>query len=619
MPATTTHDATSHEILELLRRHEPVRRSLSQGGVLHIDRDLPFLLVHRRPEDRPDAGTSRLVSGEAAYLLARAGEWAEVEALVPRIAEAGATAYGAFIVLEVWSGADPESHRFTLFAPDGPAPETVDRFEEALGGLRTLRPGIEMQVERSDRRHPPDLPPLLSVRESWEAGVLVLGLEIPPLYRDPETGDPFPPFLRELQHHLSRALRQGLYEFTRVQTTCRVRNPLALGTRTLPDAVWEVDRELVKMERTFSLLLLTSPANQGQAWQRFEASGFDRNPEFHYRLLPMDPALLKRRLFALEMERIDDPAIADLFQDKREELDTQLTMLWERDTPRFRPSSMRLYGTVDDELHALARSLLDEVQVPRRAADRQVDAHAFRDAAVAELAHYRERYPGLDRKVQIRTDLTGLMVSEGNLLIGETLMLDPSRVEALIHHEVGTHVLTYVNGAAQPLEQLSLGLADYDELQEGLAVLSEYLVGGLNALRMRLLAARVLAARSVEEGGEFVDTFRLLTREYGYTPGGAWHITTRVHTCGGFTRDFIYLRGLVELMEHLRGGGELEPLYVGKIARKHIPVIEELRHREVLHDPPLLPRFLDDPEARDRLAAVRDGISLTQMVSPENA
>jgi uncharacterized protein (TIGR02421 family) len=211
------------------------------------------------------------------------------------------------------------------------------------------------------------------------------------------------------------------------------------------------------------------------------------------------------------------------------------------------------------------------------------------------------------------------MVSEGNLLIGETLMLDPSRVEALIHHEVGTHVLTYVNGAAQPLEQLSLGLADYDELQEGLAVLSEYLVGGLNALRMRLLAARVLAARSVEEGGEFVDTFRLLTREYGYSPGGAWHITTRVHTCGGFTRDFIYLRGLVELMEHLRGGGELEPLYVGKIARKHIPVIEELRHREVLHDPPLLPRFLDDPEARDRLAAVRDGISLTQMVSPENA
>jgi hypothetical protein len=75
----------------------------------------------------------------------------------------------------------------------------------------------------------------------------------------------------------------------------------------------------------------------------------------------------------------------------------------------------------------------------------------------------------------------------------------------------------------------------------------------------------------------------------------------------------------VRLREFLRKGGELRPLYVGKIAQKHIPMIEELRYRRVLLDPPLTPRFLDDPAALDRLEAVRGGIPLTEMICPTSA
>ncbi len=59
-------------------------------------------------------------------------------------------------------------------------------------------------------------------------------------------------------------------------------------------------------------------------------------------------------------------------------------------------------------------------------------------------------------------------------------------------HEVGTHILTYCNGLRQPIRQLRVGLAQNDQLQEGLAVFSEYLVGGLNNDRLRLIAARVI-------------------------------------------------------------------------------------------------------------------------------
>src|SRR5690606_37847513 len=108
----------------------------------------------------------------------------------------------------------------------------------------------------------------------------------------------------------------------------------------------------------------------------------------------------------------------------------QLSMLAERGSPGFRLSSMRLYGTVDDDLFRLASHLLRSVPRPpsRRTAPREVwvDAEGFRRAAEEEFAHYAAREPAIrTRRIDIRPDLVGLMVSEGNLLIGAGLRVSP--------------------------------------------------------------------------------------------------------------------------------------------------------------------------------------------------
>jgi hypothetical protein len=87
-----------------------------------------------------------------------------------------------------------------------------------------------------------------------------------------------------------------------------------------------------------------------------------------------------------------------------------------------------------------------------------------------------------------------------------------------------------------------------------------------------------------------------------------------VHQSGGFTRDLIYLRGLLRLVEYLRAGGELEPLYVGKIAARHIEVMDELRARGYLRPPPLRPRLFELPGVADRIDAVRNGLPLSGMI-----
>jgi uncharacterized protein (TIGR02421 family) len=214
----------------------------------------------------------------------------------------------------------------------------------------------------------------------------------------------------------------------------------------------------------------------------------------------------------------------------------------------------------------------------------------------------------------VRDDITGLMVSNGNLLIGSRTKIPEERIEALIQHEVGTHVLTYLNGKAQPLRQLYIGLAGYEELQEGLAVLSEYLVGGLTRPRLRLLAARVVAAERLIKGAEFVDVFRELNKDYGFERRTAFNIAMRTYRGGGLTKDAVYLQGLVKLIDYIKHDGQLETLLVGKISAEHVAIIKELQWRKVLLPAPLQPRYLNDPKIKSKLEDLKNGLSIINLI-----
>ncbi len=265
----------------------------------------------------------------------------------------------------------------------------------------------------------------------------------------------------------------------------------------------------------------------------------------------------------------------------------------------------------------LAYEVLD--RVPSRSRDESprgaADAKAFAARATEEMEYYRRIHPHVSGAVEIRKDILGVMVSHGRLLVGARTSVPTSRIEALLAHEVGTHVVTYVNGRAQPFRQLAIGLPGYDELQEGMAVLAEYLVGGFSRPRLRLLAARVLAAHRMLEGGDFVEVFRELDRAHDFAQRTAFSVTMRVFRGGGLTKDVVYLRGLRGVLDYLREGGALEPLLVGKLGPDHIPIIEELQWRKVLHPPPLRPRYLEDPAALQRLDRVRRGVSVLDLVS----
>ena len=625
----TIPDSLINDIEERLSRGKQVRRALPSDGRLHIDRTLPFIVVYRRPHNFSDKGTERLVKGEASYLIISDDPHLKISLtkLLRIIVKTLSRECKAFLIIEISSkliSINNNGNNKNIIKPSfniltsetRPPTRTIETLERSLKRIKLLKQLARVEVIYNGSLPGKQLTPLISNSEAKSLNCFIIGLEIEPVYRNPETGDIYPLVLRTLHQGLAIALKQAVFEFSRNQTSLRPPNYQALGRRAVVKAVWEIDSQLSEISNSFDFLLNVTPINIEAAWNKFKQSHFEKVPVLYYRPLPISPPIVKRKLYDIRIEKVEDPTLAFIFREKQMEMERQLTMLWDRGKPGFIYGSLQLYGRVTSELVNLSKTILKKIPPRSRESGKGhlVGAAEFAERAKGEIEYYKKMYPVFNSKVFVRDDTVGLMVSRGNLLVGKEIKIHPSRIDALLQHEVGTHIVTYFNGKSQPFQQLYSGLAGYEELQEGLAVLSEFLVGGLSRPRMRLLAGRVVAADSMISGASFLETFKELYHKYEFDQRTAFTITIRIYRGGGLVKDAIYLRGLVQLLKYLKDGGDLEPLFVGKIAADHVPVIKELQYRKVLKPAPLRPRYIDDPGTTDKILKLKKGLEPLELI-----
>ena len=388
----------------------------------------------------------------------------------------------------------------------------------------------------------------------------------------------------------------------------------ALRTVSVEDLA--IDHSLAQMSRSMRFLLDVTPVNSDEIKADFVA-GRVSEPHFEYRPIESDPEVLKQVVANIDVASVQDATLASLLRGKHRELTLQLDMLLARDTDDFRQLSTELYGGASPRLREQAEEILQGVPRPE-AKGEKVTADEFLELAQAEIEYYTEVDPDIEMHAEVRDEVNGVMVSGDTLLIDPDSVIQRSRAVALLQHEVGTHLVTQVNGSAQPIQTLGTGLAGYDETQEGLAVLAEIGCGGLTAFRLRQLAARVITVNHMLAGASFVDAWRELV-DADFPAASAFTTVMRAYRSGGLTKDAIYLRGLVDLLEHLARGGSLEHLWLGKFSLDDLPLIDSLADNEVLTPARILPRWLEDPGAAARLeAAAGCAGDLTGLLTPSS-
>jgi uncharacterized protein (TIGR02421 family) len=599
------------------------RRTFEAGGRVHIDRPLPFLVLNRHP-DVAFSLAQRVAAISPSNVVWPEDKAADTEAqaCIRAVLEHQRRDFPRFLVVSLYdlprdASLDEDSPRLEAFrfvlsaSGDGPAQSAAHRLQSVLDEVRIdLR---DARIESIDHAYAE--PGLEAVVDGVE-GISHLSLGLPQIYRVPGEERIYPQIHHELEAAVFDALLQCFSAFVASTTPGDYRHYRTLGRSRFIEAALTVDKELGRISRSFDFLLSVSPINTTEAFEQFQAGKCDRPPKFRYRPLSVSPELSKRALYAIDIHTVEDPVLETLFHEKQRELDQQLLMLQYRNTPQFRHASLLQYGPVETALLEQARGILEHVQADDACSTgSSVDCHAVKDAAETLIARYRKRIPEFKAEVCLREDIApGLMVSGQSLLVSTETHMTRGRLDALLQHEVSVHVLTAVNGNHQGLSIFGAGLAGYEGIQEGLGVFAEFAVDGLTDARLRLLAARVVVVEAMLEGAGFIDAWRLLHHDHGFTARGAFNIVARVYRSGGLGKDAIYLRGLKQVVDFIASGRDLDPFWFGKIAEHHVPVVDELKARGMLRKPLATPEFLSRSSAQRHIQRIRGGCSFLDLI-----
>ncbi len=597
----------SEPALELkFGEHGELRQPIGEMGRVHLDRWLPYLVLHRSQTDGPSLAR-RIAINSPAYLIWSPDEDQLTTAVVEQLAAAIRQRLGtAPLVITLRDQPVPLQSRKAPTLPrfvaeiaatgDADSQRAADRLDQAVSAISAdLR---SCTVERCEGE-----------------GTHSITLQLPSIHLRPD-GEVYPQLEHELSVAFGDALLQAACAYIDDGTRIAPAHYRALGRGALLAAAKSADRKLGTVARSFDFLLSVSPINTRDAMVQFIGNKASRLPEFQYRPLAIDPDSAKRALYDIDFSILEDPLLERLLTEKRREIDRQLTMLATRNTPSFRPASTMLYGTVEPGLLDDALGLLSSTH-PAPPRGEAVTAPEIADAARGLILAYRALDERFDAEVEIRDDVSGLMVSGPKLMVGSDSIMPANRVDALLAHEVSIHLLTFFNGATQGLKIFRSGLANYEGVQEGLGVFAEWAVGGLTRTRLRLLAGRVVAVDAMLRGADFIEVFHALVREHGFRRRGAFGICARVFRSGGMAKDAIYLRGFRQVVDLVASGASLAPFWLGKIAPGHAPAIEELLLRGLVQAPVFIPEFLERPDTHERIARLRSGLPFQSMFLPE--
>jgi uncharacterized protein (TIGR02421 family) len=619
-PRPKTEKSLAETVGEALEAGRPVRCELP-GGRLHIDRPQPFLCLYVGDPQRHIVARE-VASANASYLLAATVEDA-VDLIAP-IAETLRKTFGTFVLLDI-----DELERDRLLSDDAPFLQPFEVTVSATRGIAANRAmkAFEAAVKTFEARFrtphvdisPADEDPCVRP-ELLKLRLPLVTLRFAPIYRVTGSDETYPDLHERLVDNFLDAGLRAVAAFLDADGFPKPVTYRAFGRKAFVDAVERADRGMDGVASSFDFLLCVTPINAGAAWQEFKANRYEKPPRFLYRPLSLLVEREKRRLYAISLDRLEDPVLHQIYREKQQEIDLQLTLIGHREKTRFVEFGRALYGPVEPSLFKAAQEVLEGTGEARRmpahaGGDEVVDCFFVEHRARSMMLDYQQRYDGFDAAIELRDDVPpGLLVSGRRLLISRRTRMMRHRVDALLSHEVGVHLLTYFNGSAQGLRVFRTGLAGYEGMQEGLAVFAEFLAGGFTPERLRLLAARVVGCHLMLSGASFVESFRLLTGRYDFDAEAAFGLLLRVFRGGGLAKDAIYLRGLLSLLSHLKGGGALDPFWMGKISAADFSVMEELGVRGLLKAPVLRPLCLETARGRARLERARTGLTPLAML-----
>lgn len=463
-----------------------------------------------------------------------------------------------------------------------------------LSRLRKFRlPNIDVTVAENDVFGGKGY--LLSYITSRFSNTLVLATEIKKIYCDEESGETYPLIIEKMAAHFKDAILGTAAYFTRHNTSMVVRKNNKLLSSEPEKDLLRVDKHLFSVARSFEIMNYVNPVNIEQARRDFFRSKYKRNPSFKYKQLSINPFDFKRKLYSIPVENIHDVSLRRLYQDVIDSYADKIDIISSIGTGRFLYNSLRYFDQPGVEDIDNARYIMHCSDSADEPEELNLDS-----AAVAEYFRKETGRYGFECRIEITRNIIAkvlILNSRKTIRIRKDARFSGKSLHALTEHEVGVHMLTTINARQHPLNIFRLGTPVNTHTQEGLAVLSEYLSGNMSVRRLQILALRVLVIDMMLSGYDFSRTFHAVMDTTGMSETQAFYVVARIFRGGGFTKDYLYLKGFRDVLRYYHAGNDLTSLLVGKTSILYRDLIVEMIDRRLIAAPRYKTRALVNPVA----------------------
>ncbi len=367
--------------------------------------------------------------------------------------------------------------------------------------------------------------------------------------------------------------------------------------KAIPVELKNLDDALHGLVSSIDILDAVSPLNYRDEKKAFFDGYYSKVPNFIYKKSGIDAFGLKRSLFNLPLEKIQDEDLRQIYLDIIDSYIDKIDQFKSIGSGDFLYDSLRYYGEPSEKdirnahfvLHLPETSSPEELEPTLNASDIESLLSGF--AKERGYEHVLKKDDAM---------IANALVSGTTIKINTSAKVSKTEAMALAHHEVGVHLVTTLNGRAQPLKVLSIGCPLNTMTQEGMAILAEYHAGCLTVKRLKILALRVLAVESMLKEKNFRTTFLLLKEQYHVSDEQAFTITARVYRGGGFTKDFLYLQGFHQMLNAYESEANFNHLLTGKTSIDYLPRLTNLINKGLLLAPKYIaPAFVNPIDNSD--------------------
>lgn len=353
--------------------------------------------------------------------------------------------------------------------------------------------------------------------------------------------------------------------------------PEVLTSQLDEKMIRSVDERLCEIDEQIKLLSYINPRNLEEQRALFLANP-EFSPRFFYRECDLDLEQLRR-----DLKRIPevDHVLMHLFREKIEEVGHKISLVESVGTDDFENRSKQSFGSVTETTYRHAIEFLKKnSNKVRPDKSQELDLKA----AVELLEAFLKSHKLSHWKIKIKEDsVSDIQVTKYHvILLKKDAVFQENRLQALLAHEIGTHVFRFENGKRQPFRIFERGTAGYLQTEEGLAIWNQ------NRLKLdlgdkTLTPAYQVVALHLAKKMSFCDLFHYLRNTYDLTEDLAWKLCIKSKrgfkdtvVSGAFTKDALYFTGHREVEKFIKKGGKIEDLYVGKITIHDLKLMKQV-------------------------------------------